>query len=150
MRSYLLDTSLVSEFAPGRRHLPPWLSDWIINNEDRLFLSAIVVAEIEAGIRKLHRAGGEGRASLLADRLDELVRDFADRALPVDVRSARKAGAIADAAMAIGRHPGMADVLIAATASVHGFTLLTRNVRHFEPLGVDVLDPFSELPEKGS
>ena len=130
--------------------MPRSLVDWILENEDRIYLSAIVVAEIERGIQKLQRSGGERRAALLGNWLDELLKDFADRALPFDVASARRAGVIADAAIAIGRHPGMADVLIAATASVRGLTLLTRNLRHFEPLGVDAVDPFLELPGKGS
>jgi predicted nucleic acid-binding protein len=44
------------------------------------------------------------------------------------------------------KHPDFADVAIAATAKLRGFTILTRNARHFEPLGVPFLDPFAELP----
>ena len=43
--------------------------------------------------------------------------------------------------------PTLADIMIAATAQHHGLTILTRNVRHFEPLGVAVVDPFTALPE---
>ncbi|WP_246509933.1 hypothetical protein [Bradyrhizobium glycinis] len=45
------------------------------------------------------------------------------------------------------RHaPGFADIVIAATARQYALTILSRNVRHFEPLGVQVLDPFGKLP----
>jgi predicted nucleic acid-binding protein len=51
-----------------------------------------------------------------------------------------------DRALAIGRHPGFADVATAATASMHGLVLLTRNMRHFEPLGLTAIDPVVALP----
>gem|GEM_PF-2305952 len=49
-------------------------------------------------------------------------------------------------ARALGRPPGFADIVIAATAAHHRLTLLTRNVKHFEPLGVALHDPFAGLP----
>ena len=51
---------------------------------------------------------------------------------------------------AVGRHPGLADVLIAATARVIGADVLTRNVRHFAPLGVVAVDPFAAPFTTGS
>ena len=54
---------------------------------------------------------------------------------------ARRAGAISDRARAAGSHPGLADILIAATASVHGLVVATRNLRHFEVLQVPCIDP---------
>jgi toxin FitB len=59
--------------------------------------------------------------------------------------SARTAGALSDLARNRGA-PGFADVAIAATAKCRGFTILTTNVRHFEPLGVPFSDPFAGLP----
>jgi toxin FitB len=55
-------------------------------------------------------------------------------------------GALVDRAQSLGWAPGLADVVIAATAQFRGFTILTRNARHFEPLGVPFLDPFVRLP----
>ncbi|WP_244876980.1 PIN domain-containing protein [Acidocella facilis] len=46
--------------------------------------------------------------------------------------------------------PGFADIIIAATAQHHGLTILTRNLRHFEPLGAAVHDPFVRLPRARS
>jgi len=57
---------------------------------------------------------------------------------------ARRAGALSDQAKAAGNHPGFADVLIAATATVHGLAVATLNARHFAPLGVDCVDPSAE------
>ena len=62
---------------------------------------------------------------------------YADRILTVDLSTARRWGRLS---ATIG-HAG-ADLLIAATALEHGLTVVTRNVRHFEPTGVDVLNPF--------
>jgi predicted nucleic acid-binding protein len=51
-----------------------------------------------------------------------------------------------DRARGQGQAPGLADIIIAATARQHGLTILSRNLKHFEPLGVRVLDPFAALP----
>ena len=51
-----------------------------------------------------------------------------------------------DGARAGGRAPGFADVAIAATAASRGLTILTRNLRHFSPLGAQAIDPFDALP----
>ena len=61
--------------------------------------------------------------------------------LAFDVDLARIFGPLSDKAIASGRHPGFADVAIAATAAAHDLIIATRNVRHFMPLGVPVVDP---------
>jgi len=71
---------------------------------------------------------------------------YGDRILAFDTGAARVAGALSDLARGQGQAPGFADVMIAATAQRHGLVILTRNLRHFEPLGVKVHDPFSALP----
>lgn len=71
---------------------------------------------------------------------------FQQRLLSFDESAAAAAGRLADNATAIGRHPGTADVLIAATAVANDLTLLTRNLKHFRPLGIDVVDPLEQLP----
>jgi toxin FitB len=68
---------------------------------------------------------------------------YADRVLPFDLTAARIAGALSDAAQAEGRHPGFADVAIAAIAKSRELLILTLNLRHFDPLGVDTLNPFA-------
>lgn len=148
MTGYLLDTSVLSAFAPERKAGSQELSIWIAAQGDAqtLYLSAITVAEVEKGIRKLHRTGGFARAERLSDWLDSLLSVFGDRILAIDPHVGRAAGAMEDAAIARGRHPGLADVLIAATADVHGLVLLTANGKHFEPLGIAYLNPFEALP----
>lgn len=143
----MLDTSVVSALAPGREDFVPSLfGQWLQANHQRLFLPAIAVAEMAQGIGKLRRNGGADRADRLDRWLDGLIAVYADRILPLDASVARLAGQMSDAAMAQGRHPGFADVAIAALAQHAGLVLLTRNLKHFQPLGVACLDPLLELP----
>jgi toxin FitB len=74
---------------------------------------------------------------------------YGDRVLPFDGSVALIAGGMSDRARAHGPAPGFADIAIAATARRHELTILTRNERHFAPLGVAVIDPFRALPSDG-
>ena len=147
LKGYLLDTSVVSVLAPGRESFVPTpLSEWLQAHHKQLYLPCIAVAEMAQGIGKLRRAGGAERADRLDRWLDGLLSIYADRILPLDAQAARLAGDISDAAMAQGRHPGFADVAIAALAQNAGLLLLTCNLKHFEPLGVACADPLVALP----
>lgn len=144
---YLLDTSVVSALAPGREaFLSIGFGQWLHANHQQLFLPAIAVAEMAQGIGKLRRNGGVDRADRLDRWLDGLLATYADRILPLDASVARLAGQLSDAAMAQGRHPGFADIAIAALAQHAALVLLTRNLKHFQPLGVACLDPLLVLP----
>lgn len=143
MTGYLVDTNIISMGAPGR---PPHASDvldWMEDNTDHLYLSVVTIAEVQAGIAKLAREMAARRASRLAEWLEAVLHLYAGRVLPIDVAIARVAGSLSDLARERGQAPGFPDIAIAATASVHGLTILTRNPRHFEPLGIAVRDPFS-------
>jgi predicted nucleic acid-binding protein len=144
---YLLDTSVLSVVAPGRSGPDAALAAWLRSHDDALHISAVTIAEIEQGIAKLRRAGGTDRAEALGRWLDALIDAAGERVLAFDARTARIAGALSDDATAAGRHPGFADVAIAATALAHDLRLLTRNGRHFAPLGVAFADPADGLPE---
>jgi predicted nucleic acid-binding protein len=142
----LLDTSVVSMLAPDKAALTPELITWLRDHADGLYLSAITVVEIEQGICKLRRVGGIERADRLTQWLDTLLAAYSDRVLALDSRIGRNAGVLSDRAIALGQHPGFADVVLAATASTHGLILLTRNGKHFAPLGVPLIDPVKSLP----
>jgi predicted nucleic acid-binding protein len=139
---YLLDTSVVSRFAPTRQPMGAELANWFERNSERFFISVVTIAEIEQGVRKLARSGGIERAKAYSLWLDGLVSQFGDRLTPVSADIARIAGVLADEAQAIGRHPGFADVLIAASARALDAMILTANLRHFEPLTARCADPF--------
>lgn len=143
---YLLDTSVVSLLAPGRPLSDETLVGWIRDHNDTLYVSAVTISEIEQGICKLRRAGGMERADALTRWLDALVDNGGDRILSFDARTGRIAGSLSDRAITAGRHPGFADVAIAATAIAHDLLLLTRNGKHFAPLGIAFNDPAKGLP----
>jgi toxin FitB len=143
---YLVDTNIVSAGAPSKTAYPQALVAWMDENSTDLYMSAVSITEIEAGIARLRRQAAQRRADDLNAWLDTLLHLYVDRVLPFEVRAARIAGALADRAQSLGQAPGLADVVIAATAQLRGFTVLTRSARHFEPLGVPFLDPFVRLP----
>jgi predicted nucleic acid-binding protein len=140
-RGWLLDTSVLSMLAPGRPAPRAEWVDWLRAQAGRLYPSAVTIAQIEQGVCKLRRTGGGDRADRLTAWLDAVLAEFADRVLALDGRVGRRAGAVSDRALAVGQHPGFADMAIAATAAAHDLILLTRNARRFAPLGNACIDP---------
>lgn len=141
---YLLDTNIISKFAPGKTQPSTAIRRWFHEQglADRLFLSAMTIAEIEKGMRSLHRRGGVERARKLSAWLEDLTINFDDRILPMDIVVARIAGALDDVASSKGFNPGLADTIIAATAKAYDLKVITANLKHFQPFGIDV-----DLPE---
>ena len=142
---YLVDTNVISAAAPSRP-APFELVEWMDANSASLFLSAVTVAEIEDGIAKSRRERATRKSADLMAWLETLLHLYSDRILAFDLATARIAGAISDRARGLGHAPGFADIIIAASAQYHGLTILSRNLRHLEPLGVAVVDPFAGLP----
>jgi hypothetical protein len=140
---WLLDTDVVSAFGPGKRPIARETADWFRARTQALYLSTISAAEIEAGIAKLRRTGDHRRADNLRQWFDRVLVDYADRVLSFDLAAARVAGALGDAARAAGRHPGFADVAIAAIAKARELVVVTLNQRHFDPLRIEVVNPFA-------
>ena len=144
---FLLDTSVISALTPGREtHLPSDFALWLQANDSELFIPCIAVAELAQGIAKLRRAGGIERAQRLEVWLDYLIAGFGNRILSLNPLAARLAGQLSDEGLALGRHPGFADVAIAAMAQQADLLLLTRNIKHFQPLGVKCADPLLQIP----
>ena len=141
---YLVDTNVISALAPSKRGGEGALVDWLDRASPLLFLSVVTAAEVASGITKAERPRLARRALALRDWWQAIEYLYADKLLAFDLACARAAGRMLDQARA--HDPGFEDIAIAATAEVHGLTVLTRNVRHFEPLGVAVLDPFEALP----
>lgn len=130
---FLIDTNVLSEL---RRQAPP-VRQWIEETQGlRLYCSVISLGEIEKGIERRRQPDPE-LAQRLELWLDGLCRNFGDRALPVTPEIAMAWGRIA-----AGRTRDIADALIAATAIVHGLTLVTRNTRDFEDLPLTLFNPW--------
>ena len=129
----LLDTVVVSELRKARPN--PNVVAWVGSlGETDAFLSVVTIGEIERGIAELADAEF---ARTLSTWLEDLLRLYADRVLPITADIARRWGRLS---AELG-HNG-ADLLVAATAASHRLTVATRNVRHFAPTGVPVFDPF--------
>ena len=135
----LLDTNVVSELRKARSgRVAPAFARWAQAADPvSLYLSAITVMELETGIRLLERRDVD-QARLLRDWLEaQVLPTFANRILPVDVAIARRC-----ATLHVTDRRNDRDALIAATALVHGMTVVTRNVADFEGAGVPLLDPW--------
>lgn len=145
---YLVDTNVISASAPSRSTALANLTAWLDRNSDDLYLSAVTVAEIETGIAKLRRTGVSPRADHLTAWLETLLHLYSPRILPLDIPVARVLGALTDLARSVNANPGLADLTIAATAISRGYTVLTRNLRHFQEMPVACHDPFASLPPK--
>jgi predicted nucleic acid-binding protein len=134
---FLIDTMVLSELR--RRQRDPGVVAWISEQRhDDCFLSVVSIGEIERGLARQRRVD-LAFSRQLATWLDQLLRSYGDRLLPVDVGIARRWGRLS---AELG-HDG-SDLLIAATALEHGLTVVTRNLRHFVPTGVATLNPWSE------
>jgi len=132
----------VSAFGPGKPPIRADTAAWLRARTEALYLSTISAAEIAVGIANLRRTASGRRADNLRQWFDRILTDYADRLLRFDLATPRIAGVLGDSAQAEGRHPGFADVAIAAIAKSRELVIVTLNLRHFEPLGVDTLNPF--------
>jgi predicted nucleic acid-binding protein len=142
---FLVDTNVISALAPSKRGAAAQLVEWLDRTSSRLFLSVISAAEIRLGIAKADREGATTKARQLAEWWESIEYLYGSKLLPFDLECAHAAGQILDDARA--HQPGFEDIAIAATARVHNLVVLTRNLRHFEPLAVRSVDPFMTLPE---
>ena len=136
---FLLDTNVVSELRKARagkadRQVVAWASGVPAVS---LFLSVVTVQELEIGVRLAERRDRAQGALLRRWLEDHVLPAFSDRILPVDVSIARRS-----AALHVPDPCPVRDALIAATALVHGLTLVTRNVADFQRSGAPIVDPW--------
>lgn len=143
---FLVDTDVLSAGAPSKARSVPQLIEWMDRNSERLNVSVVTIAEIEDGIAKSKREGATRKAGRLREWLETLVHLYSPRILPFDLAAARIAGALSDGARGRGHTAGFADLAIGAIARCHALTILTRNIKHYAPLGVAAHDPIAELP----
>jgi toxin FitB len=135
--SYLLDTNVLSELRKGPR-ADPGVVRWLDSVDDSaLFLSVLVLGEIRQGIERVRRRDKRS-ARALEQWLRSLVESYADRVLAVDATVAERWGELN-----VPDPLPVVDGLIAATARVHGLTVVTRNSDDFKRAGVEVLNPFA-------
>jgi len=136
---YLLDTNVVSELRKIRSgRADARVASWASTpSSEGFFISVISLMELETGVLLLARRDPAQAASLRAWMNDQVIPGFADRVLPVD-----EAIALRCAALHVPDTRPERDALIAATALVHGMTVVTRNVADFLPMGVALFNPW--------
>ena len=138
--SILVDTNVVSELIG--RSPDPAVGDWAAAHDlEDLYFSAVGEAELHYGAAIL--AASRRRETLIADIERFLSNAFDDRILPFDSAAARAYVDIAAMRRSAGRPTQPTDCQIAAVARSRGMTVATRNVRDFEGMGIDIVDPWT-------
>ena len=137
---YLVDTDVISELRKkdkSNRRVAAFFN-YAATRDVPLYLAAVTIGELRRGVELIRYRGDTRQAHLLERWLERLLAEYGEHILPFD----------ADAAQVWGRlrvpHPeNPLDKQIAATALLYDLVLVTRNVKHFAPTGVKLLDPFA-------
>jgi predicted nucleic acid-binding protein len=136
---FVLDTNVVSELRKvrlGKADLSFAAWTQSVDAAD-LFVSAITIMELELGVLSIERKDATQGAMLRAWLEQHVLPEFSGRTLPVDTAVAQRC-----ARLHVPDKRGERDALIAATALVHGMTVVTRNVADFKPTGVSIVNPW--------
>ena len=130
-----MDTNVLSEVRRprGDEKVKRWISSAFVSD---LYLSVLVVVEIRRGTERLKRRDPEG-AKVYEAWLDTVLKEYADRILPIDAEVTEEWGRIS-----VPDPVPIVDGLMAATAKVRGMTFVTRNTADVERTGVRLLNPF--------
>jgi len=134
---YILDTNVVSELRKGNRadrNVRTWAQALAAVS---LYLSAISILELEIGILLIARRDQKQSAVLRLWMDRHVLPAFAGRVLAIDTTVAQRC-----ASLHVPNPRSDRDALIAATALVHGMTVVTRNVSHFQSMGVAIVNPW--------
>jgi hypothetical protein len=146
---YVLDTDVLSltNATAGVRtaEIEGWRR-WVNDNHHGLFLSVITLMEIQYGIEKCRAKGATNKAERLKKWLAAAEPLHHGRILPVSIEIARRAGELLSHAVASGAAPSSEDAIIAATAEVSGFTVLSRNAKDMQALTAAWLNPLETPP----
>lgn len=134
----LVDTNVWSELF--RIEPAKTVQDWEKANASRLWLSTVVFGELLSGAHLLPE-GRRKRKFLVG--YESMIVLYTDRIAPFDLAAAHHYGEVLAYQERAGRNPGTADTQIAATALARGMALATRNTRHFEGLGMPLIDPWT-------
>lgn len=137
---YLLDTNVVSELRRAKSgRADPNVTRWALDVETPdLFLSVVTILELEIGVLLVERRDST-QGVVLREWLDvQVLTAFSQRILPIDTSVAQRS-----ARLQVPNPCSDRDALIAATALVHGMTVVTRDVAHFDRTGVKILNPWA-------
>ncbi len=133
----LVDTNVLSELTKPKPEAR--VVSWLAVNEPALAVPTIALAELRYGIARLPRSR---RRSSLLQFWQSTRAQFRGRIFSFDERAAEAYGEVAAAAERAGRRLNVQDGQVAAIALVHGMTVATRNVGHFEATGAVIVNPW--------
>jgi predicted nucleic acid-binding protein len=138
--NFLLDTNVVSE--PTRPRPNQGLLVWLASvNEESVFISTVTISELRYGVERL--SAGRRRTRLDSWLRNDLLHRFEGRVLPVDIEVADACGRLSARSESQGRSIEACDAIIAATAEVHGLTLVTRDAPDFKAVLKYILTPWT-------
>ena len=142
---FVLDTNVVSELRKlGSRKVDNNFECWAKSSSaEDMFLAAITIMELEMGVLAMERRDPDSGVVLRNWLEQQVMPTFSGRILSVDVEVARCC-----ARLHIPDRKSERDALIAATALVHGMTVVTRNVRDFKSTGAAIFDPWNTNSRK--
>lgn len=137
--SYLIDTCCISELV--KKNPNPNVVKWFADRDElSMYLSVITFGELRKGIEKL--PDSKKKKELNQWVKEDLNRRFNNRVISIHMEEVNKWGEILATADRIGKPVPAIDALIAATARVHGLSVVTRNAQHMESAGVEVINPW--------
>ena len=136
----ILDTNVISE--PLRLQAEPRVIAWLDAQEpSELWLTAITAAELQTGIERMPE--GAKRRNLEVQIRAILDEDFSGRIVAFDVDAAPYYAEITAAKARVGQKVEVLDVQIAAIARLRGAVVATRNIKHFDNCGIELVDPWT-------
>jgi predicted nucleic acid-binding protein len=141
---YLLDTNVISELRKARSNKANLkVIEWAKNKPtSSLFISSITILEIEMGILQIERKNPQQAAIYRTWLNSQVLKAFSDRVLSFDTIIALKC-----AQLHVTNPKSERDAMIASTAIVHGFTLVSRNVKDFKHINIQLINPWLSTGE---
>ncbi len=138
---YLIDTNVISEARKARTN-PGVVAffDAVDTANEPIYLSVITIGELRRGVELIRHRGDLEQAIVLENWLKTILSEFADRILAFDAEAAQVWGRLR-----VPDPNNALDKQIAAIALVHDMTVVTRNTKDFEGMGLSLINPFDEF-----
>jgi predicted nucleic acid-binding protein len=137
---YLLDTDVISEIRKGP-NVNPGVREFfakVSRDATDLYLSAVTIGELRQGVERIRHRGDTAQAKRLERWLGTVTTTYSQAILPFDEECAHVWGRLR-----VPNPENPLDKQIAATALIHDLQVVTRNLAHYSPTGVPLLNPFS-------
>ncbi len=132
---FVVDTDVISRTSPLSRE-GGRVSEWFRRNGNLSYVSAATIAELQFGGSRLRLRGATRQAAALASWMEFVIGSFGRNIVHLDLAIGRRTGEMLARAEKAGFDPGFVDACVAATADVHGFEVVTFNVRDFAAFGI--------------